>query len=302
MFGLWQTVWTWHRHLGHGVGPLAHHRRCRGPDRPVDPGGLDDHPHPSTRHEHHPCHGAGWNCVNPQFEPPEHGAGRSGRVDEEDPPPGRRSRPACGHAGDCGQAGDPPMFGPLLAHLWVPRAAAGPPLPRPGAGDKAYPLPCDPRTSAQPGHHRGHSATGRPDRPPPTTVFPRRPPTGIRHRRPPQPHRHRALLHQAQKVARHCDPVRQACHRLPGGGRPARDVWHGQHHPGNSGHPALHRIRSVRPRDQPRNTFGVRRCRGRERHPLPAVDPRSRRAIPYPGSPRDRVGRDLRRLDDPPIP
>ncbi|WP_435122675.1 IS5 family transposase [Amycolatopsis thermoflava] len=85
--------------------------------------------------------GAGSNYTKPGIEPPDHAIGRS-----RGGPTTKIHRLADGHGRPlvtlliAGQAGDSPMFEPLMAHLQVPRLGGGRPRTRPDLvrGDKAY--------------------------------------------------------------------------------------------------------------------------------------------------------------------
>lgn len=129
------------RDLGPGAGEADRCRGQGGPDRLVSVGGLDNRTGASARDEHDPHHGgAASNYTDPRVEPPDHGIGRSRGglstkihqlVDGDGLPLVTLISP--------GQAGDSPMFLPLMAQLRVGRDT-GRPRTRPDAvrGDKAY--------------------------------------------------------------------------------------------------------------------------------------------------------------------
>ncbi|UOQ91012.1 IS5 family transposase [Agromyces endophyticus] len=146
VFGPWQTVWTWHRRMatdGTWDEVLAKLTAA------ADAAGLVDwslsvdstiaraHQHATNTIR---LTGAGSNYTNPRIEPPDHGIGRSRGglstkihhlVDGNGLPLVALITP--------GQAGDSPMFLPLMQQLRVTREV-GRPRTRPDAvrGDKAY--------------------------------------------------------------------------------------------------------------------------------------------------------------------
>ena len=91
-----------------------------------------------------PSSGASSNYKNPpdlKAEPADHGIGRSrgGLSTKTHAIVDGKGRPLVILIGT-GNGNDSPMFGPLMASLYVPRAGGGPPRTRPDAvlGDKAY--------------------------------------------------------------------------------------------------------------------------------------------------------------------
>nr|WP_277626461.1 IS5 family transposase [Arsenicicoccus piscis] len=146
VFGPWQTVWTWHHRMASdGTWDKVLDKLAAA----ADAAGLIDwslsvdstiaraHQHATNTTR---LTGAGSNYTNPRVEPPDHGIGRSRGglstkihqlVDGNGLPLVTLITP--------GQAGDSPMFLPLMAQLRVGRDT-GRPRTRPDAvrGDKAY--------------------------------------------------------------------------------------------------------------------------------------------------------------------
>ncbi|WP_345075250.1 IS5 family transposase [Amycolatopsis tucumanensis] len=147
VFGPWQTIWTWHRrlarggHLGCGAAAAPGLRGRGGVDRLVGLGRLHHRAGASARHDHHPPQGAGSNYTKPGIEPLDHAISRSRggwttKIHRVVDGNGR----ALVTLLTPGQAGDSPMFEPLMAHLQVPRLRGGRARTRPDRvrGDKAY--------------------------------------------------------------------------------------------------------------------------------------------------------------------
>ncbi len=141
-FGPWQTVWTWHHRMAtDGTWDQVHATLTAA----ADAAGLVDwslsadstiaraHQHANTTR----LTGAGSNYPNPRVEPPDHGIGRSrGGVST------KIHQLVDGNGLPLitpGQAGDSPMFLPLMQQLRVGRDMERP-RTRPDAvrGDKAY--------------------------------------------------------------------------------------------------------------------------------------------------------------------
>ena len=148
----------------------AHRRGRRGrADRLVAVGGLHDRSRASARDEHDPPHrGLDRTTRIRGVEPPDHGVGRSSGglstkihqlVDGNGLPLVTLITP--------GQAGDSPMFLPLMAQLRVGRDV-GRPRTRPGRGPRRQGVlvPRDPRAPALPRYHGRDPRTRRPEGPP----------------------------------------------------------------------------------------------------------------------------------------
>lgn len=129
------------RHLGPGACEADGSCGRGGVGGLVVVGGLHDRQSASARDEHDPAHrGAGSNYTNPAVEPPDHGIGRSrgGLSTKIHQLVDGNGLPLVTLI-TAGQAGDSPMFLPLMAQLKVGRDV-GRPRTRPDAirGDKAY--------------------------------------------------------------------------------------------------------------------------------------------------------------------
>ncbi|MCD1270077.1 IS5 family transposase, partial [Microbacterium sp. MEC084] len=147
VFGPWQTVWTWHHRLAiEGTWDKVLAKLTAA----ADAAGLVDwslsvdstiaRAHQHATKTRSASQGAGSNYTNPADEPPDHAVGRSrGGLST------KIHQLVDGHGLPlvalltAGQAGDSPMFLPLMAHLRVARPL-GRPRTRPDAvrGDKAY--------------------------------------------------------------------------------------------------------------------------------------------------------------------
>ncbi|MBW9121917.1 IS5 family transposase [Microbacterium trichothecenolyticum] len=146
VFGPWQTVWTWHQRMAtDGTWDKVHAKLTAA----ADAAGLVDwslsvdstiaraHQHGTNTMR---TTGAGSNYTNPRVEPPDHGIGRSrgGLSTKIHQLVDGNGLPLVTLI-SAGQAGDSPMFLPLMAQLRVGRDV-GRPRTRPDAvrGDKAY--------------------------------------------------------------------------------------------------------------------------------------------------------------------